>query len=576
MKKTLTLIALLLTFFAIGAVAQPASAPAYQSTSPSDDLEAFRGDLLNYVASLSALPPELLSRFGADSGSIARSTDSIRAMSTEDLRMLKAQMDRVPYWQQMPSVLAAAVQQAGGGGAVPSPRELGMAFGAAAQFNRVESIRQPLLSMVRTLRQIPAERVHPDYKQKVDALEQMIVGASEVDLLGAADAIQAHSAEWNLRLSRAMSSDPAVREMAVRKQSLSDDCGSSFPGAIVCAIGEIFDDVVDFFNAIPGYATSAFNSITNFFEDFGKNLPTSISGLANKIGLTNINWNDVANTALTYVRLPCPPAGYILPGFGTVGTIRTWKNWSGTVGFAGNAIKDLTPSDILTSVNLQAITIILNFPVQWVSRCLENSWQNALQDDELEHQELVETNLDVVASTRATQLSVNNTQAQTLDTTGDVAKIETKLDGLNALLGTIESTTLKTITTSERLEQTSIRVDTRETRIEDKVNNLQLQQGQTGDVLNGLRDLWLRMFIELDLGREANTRISLFQLPSSFGGYIELVKTIVADTLAKRKAAGVDVTQAMGDFNSAVASYNAGNFKSAYTSFRKAYSRSVQ
>jgi len=112
--------------------------------------------------------------------------------------------------------------------------------------------------------------------------------------------------------------------------------------------------------------------------------------------------------------------------------------------------------------------------------------------------------------------------------------------------------------------------------VDSKVNNLQLQQGQTGDVLTGIRDLWLRMFIELDLGREANTRISLFQLPSSLGGYLELVKSIVAETLAKRQAAGVNVADAMKDFNSAVSSYNTGNFKSAYTSFRKAYSRSVQ
>src|SRR3954470_9477122 len=143
-RKTLSLFALLLTFVAIGAFAQPASAPAYQS----DALESFRADLLNYVSSLSTLPPQLTSRFGADPAALTRAADSIRAMSPEDLRTIKAQMDRVPYWQQLPSVLAAAVQQASI--ASPSPRALGMSLGSAAQFNNVEMMRQPLLAMVRS------------------------------------------------------------------------------------------------------------------------------------------------------------------------------------------------------------------------------------------------------------------------------------------------------------------------------------------------------------------------------------------------------------------------------------------
>src|SRR3954454_23513848 len=104
-KQTLALFAVLLTFFAIGAFAQPASAPSYQQA---DDLEAFRGDLLTYVGSLSSLPPQLTSRFGADFGSLSRASDSIRAMSAEDLSALKAQLDKVPFWKQLPVALAQA------------------------------------------------------------------------------------------------------------------------------------------------------------------------------------------------------------------------------------------------------------------------------------------------------------------------------------------------------------------------------------------------------------------------------------------------------------------------------------
>jgi hypothetical protein len=567
-RQLIVLFAILLMTFAFGAFAQTAAEPYVQS-----DLESFRADLLTYVTSLSKLPPQLTTRFGADSASLERAEASIRAMSPEDLSALKTQMDRVPYWKQMPQILGEAVRQAMPQ-AVPSPRELGMQLGVAGQFEEAESIRKALLGMVRSLRQIPAERVRPGYQQRVDRLEQMILGATQIELLESTATLKAHSDKWSLNLSRAMSSDPAIRSMAASTEAF-ESCGNAFPSAIICGINELINDVVTFFQNLPTYATDAFNSVKNFILDFGNNLPSTLSALANKIGLNNINWNQVANTALTYVRLPCPPAGFNLPGFGTVGEIRTWKNFAGTVGFAGNAIKDVTPSDVLTSLDLQAVMIVANFPIQWLSRCLENSWDSALQDAETAHQGLVHTNLDVVASTRASQTSVDTAQTQTNSTTADVAKVEGKLDRLGALDDAIESTTKNTIVTSDRLETTSIRLDKTSLRLESKIDNLQLQQGQTNTSLDTLKSLWLRMSIEANLTDDEESPLSLFQLPASVGGYLELVRSIVQETLQKRASAGIKVTNATKYFNDGTVKHQAGDFKNAYRLFRKAYQKSV-
>jgi hypothetical protein len=60
-------------------------------------------------------------------------------------------------------------------------------------------------------------------------------------------------------------------------------------------------------------------------------------------------------------------------------------------------------------------------------------------------------------------------------------------------------------------------------------------------------------------------------LPNANGGYLDLVKTIVTETLAHVQAAGGSVSNAQAFLNSANAAKASGNFKSAYSFYRKAY-----
>jgi hypothetical protein len=89
---------------------------------------------------------------------------------------------------------------------------------------------------------------------------------------------------------------------------------------------------------------------------------------------------------------------------------------------------------------------------------------------------------------------------------------------------------------------------------------------------NELRDLILRTQIEADLAMaDSAVVVALYETPNANGGYLDLVKTIVTETLANVQAAGGSIGNAQGFLNSANAANAAGNFKTAYALYRKAY-----
>ncbi len=568
MKTKITTLAL----FLLTVATMPAFAQA-------DDIEAFRADMITYVSGLGRLSPALMQRYGADADALVRAEASIRNLSADELRAMKIQMDRVPFWRDVPSIVAYASGRPNG---VPSPRELARGLTPTMAPYSPELMRKPLLQFVDSLSRIPAQQVHPDYQERITLIRTLINEATPDQLLQLNREIREASPGWEQQIQAATEGRAAPQMLRIGPDN---HCSRDFAGAL-CQIQHVITDVINFFSNLPTYATNAFNSIKNIFSDLFTDFPTTVSGAMNSaislLGLNNVNWDQVASLAQQYARLPCPPANLNLPLFGRVGDIRTWTNYNGTIGFAGNTIADVMPSDILTSLDVQALVIVLNFPVQWLGHCLEEAWNDEFEGLQNTHYALVTGNLDVVSTTRATQVSVNGTQAQTNDIDADVAKVEAKLDRLGTVTGRIETTTQKIIATTDRneivanrLEATSIRFDTTTTRLEQKVDNLQLQQGQTSDSLGDIKKAYLRMLIEADLFRQSNTRIALFQLPASVGGLLETVRDIVLDTMAKRAAAGVDVRQSQKYLTDAQSAYTSGNYKSCYSNFRSAYQRAV-
>jgi hypothetical protein len=89
---------------------------------------------------------------------------------------------------------------------------------------------------------------------------------------------------------------------------------------------------------------------------------------------------------------------------------------------------------------------------------------------------------------------------------------------------------------------------------------------------NELRDLVLRTQIESDLAStDSATFVALYVIPTAHGGYLDLVRTIVAETIANIQASGGNTGQAQSLLNQGDAARTAGDFKGAYTLYRKAY-----
>ena len=87
-----------------------------------------------------------------------------------------------------------------------------------------------------------------------------------------------------------------------------------------------------------------------------------------------------------------------------------------------------------------------------------------------------------------------------------------------------------------------------------------------------LNDLILRSQIEADLATESNgVKVAWYVTPTANGGKLDLVKQIVTLTLANIQAAGGSIGNAQSFLDKANADKAAGNFKSAYDNYRKAY-----
>jgi hypothetical protein len=146
---------------------------------------------------------------------------------------------------------------------------------------------------------------------------------------------------------------------------------------------------------------------------------------------------------------------------------------------------------------------------------------------------LVNSRLDVAVSTRATQASLDTFHNEF---TSNATTVNAKLDGITSSLESAN----------------------------DKLDNLTV-------VVEDQGDLALRMQIEADLSEPGNHPVALFEVPASQGGYLDLTREIVVDTIAKMRAAGQSVGGAEAQLAAGDAARDAGDFKGAYTEYGKAY-----
>ena len=146
---------------------------------------------------------------------------------------------------------------------------------------------------------------------------------------------------------------------------------------------------------------------------------------------------------------------------------------------------------------------------------------------------LVNSRLDVAVSTRATELSLDAFHSAF---TANATTVNTKLDGITSSLASAHT----------KLDSLTITVN---------------DQGA----------LALRLQIEADLSEPGNHPVALFEVPASGGGYLDLTREIVVDTIAKMQAAGQGVGNAQAFLAAGDAARAAQDYKDAYADYGKAY-----
>ena len=81
----------------------------------------------------------------------------------------------------------------------------------------------------------------------------------------------------------------------------------------------------------------------------------------------------------------------------------------------------------------------------------------------------------------------------------------------------------------------------------------------------------VRLQIERILGNDEGDRIALFQLPTAVGGYLELVREIVVQTMEAATLAGLNVEAALVELEKGDLEFDAGEYGKSFESYGKAY-----
>lgn len=228
------------------------------------------------------------------------------------------------------------------------------------------------------------------------------------------------------------------------------------------------------------------------------------------------------------------------------------------------------PTD-LVSLPVRILAMIPWAATQATLRAFEHLYNIASACDDADHQALVTQNLDVKVSTRATQVSVDTliTNLSTLSTL-----VNSRLDV--AVSTRASQTSVNTLLTNVNDLQNSVTVFHNEFTANALVVNNKLDAANTklDDLAITVSDqgaLNLRIHIEDDLADPGNHPLALFEVPEANGGHLNLVRSIVADTIAKMQATGQGVGNALAFLAAGDAAKAAGAYKSAYANYGKAY-----
>jgi hypothetical protein len=206
---------------------------------------------------------------------------------------------------------------------------------------------------------------------------------------------------------------------------------------------------------------------------------------------------------------------------------------------AADFILEVVPTDLI-SVPVRIAAVVIWAVPHGVLRGFEHLYNIASACDDADVQALVNQNLDVKVSTLATQTSVNTLLTNVSNLQNSVTVFHNEF-------------TANAIVVNNKLDAANTKLDDLAITVSD--------QG----ALN------LRIHIEDDLADPGNHPLALFEVPEANGGHLNLVRSIVADTIAKMQATGQGVGNAQAFLAAGDAAKAAGAYKDAYANYGKAY-----
>ncbi len=86
----------------------------------------------------------------------------------------------------------------------------------------------------------------------------------------------------------------------------------------------------------------------------------------------------------------------------------------------------------------------------------------------------------------------------------------------------------------------------------------------------------MQLAIESELLQAGSGGLGSFELPAAYGGYLELTRQIVVNTIQKFQAAGQSVGSAQTSLSLGDAALASNDYKSAFTYYKNAYRLAVQ
>jgi hypothetical protein len=556
MTKTLPILAVM--------VALSAALPA-AAAGPANDAEALRADLLAYVENLHQLPVSLLESVYGGRLSLAEARQGILEMSPEELRGMEPTLEQVPYWRELPSLLAVSLPSEEHFG----PLELAATLSAQMPAAGGIGLRAEMLRMVDSLDTVPSGAVGNDYHARTARLRSRLESLSPEEAIALRQAMNTRMPVWRSAIEARLAGEEPPAGLALRTQANCQD--AAFPNDILCEIDHIIAEIAAIPDEVVAFAEDAFATVTGFLTDllafFDEDLiPTEaeiLGGIEAALGvdLQDPQWMVDFFGSFPKLQPPCPPNGFSIPGLGEMGTTEANLTCKRSIKWVAQAIYDNAPDDIW-GVPFKLIMAAVFYPIDYLCLCYEAAAEIRYDDLQAAHRDLVSENLDVTVSSRATQVSVDTAQATTTDLHGDLGGVQGQVNTLNASL--------------LDLDQDVAQVEAKLDILGPKVDNVQDQEDEQSLFLLDFQELALRLRIEADLVRSGSDRVSSFQLPEAVGGFLEVVQQIVFDTIEQRFEGGRNVDLARSSFARGNEAYAALDFKRAYDLYRKAYSEAVQ